>query len=280
MRHTPDSLIRGNAMRTTLRNLTVALLVCLPLLACSDEKPAPAASAEQPTTIIGKAVKKAIDAAREELAKGNIQLDRTGAPGAEITPAGDLLIDGKTIAIDDKQRKLLLDYRGQVVAIASAGMDLGTQGADLAGKAVGQAISGALTGNSEEVEKKIEAEAKKIEGQAVQLCKLLPGLLDAQTRLAAALPAFQPYATMEQKDIDDCGKDGDFNVDIPGVKSTANVDFNGDEQAIRDAVRDEVRETVRTEIRESVRGALGDDNTGMDAAEEAEAAGAEAAPKK
>jgi len=31
--------------------------------------------------------------------------------------------------------------------------------------------------------------------------QLIPALL-----LAAALPAFQPYATMDQSDIDDCGK--------------------------------------------------------------------------
>ena len=29
----------------------------------------------------------------------------------------------------------------------------------------------------------------------------------SQQKLAAAMPEFRPYATMQQKDVDDCGKD-------------------------------------------------------------------------
>ena len=32
-------------------------------------------------------------------------------------------------------------------------------------------------------------------------------MLVSQQKLAAALPAFKPYATMTQQDVDDCGKD-------------------------------------------------------------------------
>jgi hypothetical protein len=35
----------------------------------------------------------------------------------------------------------------------------------------------------------------------------MPALLASQQKLAAAMPQFQPYATMKQKDIDDCSKD-------------------------------------------------------------------------
>ena len=52
-----------------------------------------------------------------------------------------------------------------------------------------------------------EAEGKKIEAEAMKLCKQLPPLLASQQALAASLPAFKPYATMTQDDIDDCGKD-------------------------------------------------------------------------
>jgi len=31
-------------------------------------------------------------------------------------------------------------------------------------------------------------------------------MMARQQALAAALPAFQPYATMDQSDIDDCGR--------------------------------------------------------------------------
>ena len=38
-------------------------------------------------------------------------------------------------------------------------------------------------------------------------------MLATQQQLAAALPAFKPYATMEQADIDDCADD----IDDEGV---------------------------------------------------------------
>jgi len=52
----------------------------------------------------------------------------------------------------------------------------------------------------------VNAEAGKIEAQAKQLCTLLPGMMAKQQALAAAVPEFKPYATMDQSDIDDCGK--------------------------------------------------------------------------
>ena len=56
----------------------------------------------------------------------------------------------------------------------------------------------------------------KIRAAALQLCKLMPGLMASQQKLATAMPAFQPYATMTQKDIDDCGRNNDDNGK-PGV---------------------------------------------------------------
>lgn len=227
-----------NAIRTT----AIALLTCLPLLACSDNSPTPADVADAPETMIGKAVKQATDEARQELANGNITLSRNGSSvDAEITPKGDLLVGGKAVAIDETQRTLLLEYRGQIVNIAEAGIGIGIEGADLAGKAVGEALKGVFTGNTDQIEQKIEAEAKGIEQAATKLCERLPALLDAQNRLAAALPAFQPYAKMDQTDVDECGKDGNFNVDIPGT--TINADIAGDADAGNAAAEAEAAST-------------------------------------
>lgn len=207
-------------MRTALRPLALALFASLALAGCgSDNTAAEAEAAGEPTTLIGKAVKSATDAARKELTEGNLSLnDGNVGTKAEISPAGDLLIGGKAVPLTDAQRALVLDYRSKLTDVALAGIEVGTQGADLAGKAVSEAMKGVFTGESDKVEARIEAEAKKIEAAATQLCTKLPALLDAQNKLAAALPAFQPYAKMDQTDIDECGKDGNVNVDIPGVQ--------------------------------------------------------------
>lgn len=236
---------------------TVAILGLLTLTtACDDNTPAPTGA--EPKTMIGKAVGEAVDEARRELATENIDLSTgVAAPKGEITPQGDLLIGGKAVAIDAKQRVLLLDYRKQVVSIAEVGMSIGVQGADLAGKAIGDAIGSIFAGGTDELEKKVEAEAKGIEKSAGKLCEMLPGLLTRQEALAQALPAFKPYATMTQKDVDDC-RDGNGNggeavgkAIEKAMNGKVNIDFDG-----------------------------GDESDGhMNAAEEAEAAGAERAAK-
>ncbi|WP_374013649.1 hypothetical protein [Pseudoxanthomonas koreensis] len=207
--------------------LAMALACLLPLAACSRE-PAPADPAATATgnsdTLIGQAVRRGLDKARQELATSNIPVGgqhgaginfgdkfgggvRSGEPRAEITPQGDLLIDGKAVALDDTQRQLLLAHRGNIIAIAETGIGLGMQGADLGAKAAAGALKSMFSGNAEAFEKQMEAEGKKIEAEALKICHQLPALLQSQQALAAALPAFVPYATMDASDIEDCHKE-------------------------------------------------------------------------
>ncbi len=194
-----------------------ALLLCLPLAACNapdsgkgkqptDQSAANPATQALEESNVGKTVKDATDKARREIAQGNISVSNGHADKAEITPQGDFLINGKPVAIDASQRALLLDYRRQVEALAGAGMEIGVARANHGGKAAGEAIKGMLYRDSDGIEDRVNAEAKKIEEQAQKLCALLPGMMARQQALAAALPAFTPYATMDQSDIDDCGK--------------------------------------------------------------------------
>jgi hypothetical protein len=243
----------------TLRFTTIAVLACLPLLACGKkDPPTPADSGAEPTTTIGKIAKKAASGASEELANESIKLSAAGYPDAEITPAGDLLIAGKTVAVSAEQRTLLLDYRKQMNLIAEAGIGIGLEGADLAGKALTEALKGVITGDPDRVERKIEAEAEGIKQSVQKLCDRLPALKAAQDTLVASLPEFKPYAEMDQQDIDKCMDDSQ----------------NGDMQ--REEIRGEIREGIRGTIQDAVRGAVNEgDNAMSDAAAEAEAASAE-----
>ena len=211
--------------------LTLALLAGMSLAACSEPPapPAPPAAPAPPTaadqSFIGRHVGGAIEQARKELATQNISIgdgmdiningrqihsDGNGTlPKAEITPQGDLLIEGKAVTITAAQRAELLAYRGQILGIAEAGMAIGAQGANIAGHALSGAV-GAIFGGKEsekKFEKKIEAEAAKIEAEAMKICTRLPALMAGQQALAASLPEFKPYARMTQADVDDCGKD-------------------------------------------------------------------------
>lgn len=191
-----------------MRLLLPTLLLCLPLAACSNtdsNKTDPATG--KPVVdgdSIGKKVKDATDKARVEIAQGNIKISNDQNDKAEITPQGDLLINGKAVTIDAQQRALLLDYRRQVEKLAGAGMDIGVAGASLGVKAAGEALRGVFSGDTQGIEERVNAEAAKIEASAKQLCELLPTMMAKQQVLAAALPAFKPYATMDQSDVDDC----------------------------------------------------------------------------
>lgn len=250
-------------MNTTLH--TTALLSALALLvACqkAPEPPAPPAPPAAPDTagassrtFIGRQVEKALAEARKELETSNIDIGdaininingrelRTSGgnlPKAQITPQGDLLIDGKPVTVSPEQRRQLLAYRGQIVEVAQAGMAIGGQGADLAGEAL-SGVAGAIFGGEEgtrEFEQRMEAEGRKLEAEAMKLCALLPPMLATQQQLAASLPAFKPYARMTQEDIDDCGKESSMS------------------DAERARVRDEIRDGIRESIRGSVRGAV------------------------
>jgi hypothetical protein len=217
-----------------IHTLALATVFSAALLGCSEPPAPPAAPGESPKGFIGRQVEKAITEARQELRTQNISINDgfnlnvngkqvhssdAGLPKAEITPQGDLLIDGKAVALDAGQRERLLAYRGHLIGIAEAGMAIGAQGADIAGEALA-GVAGAIFGGKEgeqAFEQRMEAQGKKIEAEAVKLCTLLPGLLASQQSLAASLPAFKPYARMTQQDIDDCGKDTKGN----GVAITA-----------------------------------------------------------
>ena len=238
-------------MMNTIRITALALLGGLSLLGGSNDtsNAAPATGSEkQPTTFIGKAVKEATDGAREELAKENIDISATGYPNAEISPAGELLIDGKAIAVNAEQKALLIEYRQHIVKVAEAGIGVGLEGADLAGKALTEAIKGIFSGNPDQIEKKIETEAESIRISAGKLCALLPAMKVTQDKLAAALPEFRPYATMDDSDVEDCMTDNDNSY-------TAGNDVG---RQIGQAIKDE---------------STGSDDS-MNAAEEAEAASA------
>ena len=225
------------------RTALFALSLCTPLLASCERAaaPQPAAIAKpaaasttaaatspgtSPETVLGRTVDSAMRKARTELETRNLDLshgvnisvgqsdhthtlDHTTSPPlprAEITPQGDFLVEGKAVSVTPAQRGLLLSYRRQVIAIAETGMAIGVQGADLAGKAVLEVMSGVLHDNADAAGKHIEAEGNKIATNAKQICRQLPPMLATQQQLATTLPAFAPYAKMKQSDIDDCMK--------------------------------------------------------------------------
>jgi hypothetical protein len=160
--------------------------------------------------------------ARRELDTGPLRLDNSlsfgqrrkaadvALPQAEITAQGDLLIAGRAQAIDAVQRRALLAYRGQVIDVAKAGIDIGERSAEIALAAVDVPVAslvfGAFTGG---LERRIERSiAREVEPAVRGLCARLPALMASQQRLAASVPQFRPYAQLRHDDVNDCTRLG------------------------------------------------------------------------
>lgn len=275
-----------------------ALAAVLPMLvACGERDGAAtgrdASASGKPAaekTMIGRRIEQAMDKARAELATENIDLDgvhvsgkgisigtsngNNGQPKAEITPQGDLLIEGRKIDATPEQHALLLQYRKHVEDIASAGMDIGAAGAELGVKAATEALTGVFSGNPDRIEQRIEAEAENIKASAKKLCDRLPAMLDTQTRLAAAMPEFRPYATMDQSDIEEC-----YENDASDMPNEVRAEV---QREVRDGVRQSIRGSIQAAAQASGLASQGTaSDTGRDAsanaAQEAEAASADSA---
>jgi hypothetical protein len=135
--------------------------------------------------------------------------DEDSLPAAQITPKGDFLVDGKAVAIDARQRRQLLDYRGQIIELAKVGIEGGEKAAmaalDATDVSLFRLIVGGLSGS---LERRVEASVKQhVEPLVRRICQRLPQVLESQQKLAANMPQFQPYATLERSDIDDCERD-------------------------------------------------------------------------
>ena len=142
----------------------------------------------------------------DDVAKGDrITLRADGHPKAHIAEAGNLLIGGDKVEGTERQRALLQDYQREFNGMTEDGIAIGKQGAAMAGKAVSAAIKGAMSGGGEDIEKTMEAEARLLGQEALKICERLVVIRSMQDELAADLPAFQPYATIDAKDVEECG---------------------------------------------------------------------------
>jgi hypothetical protein len=217
------------------------------------------ASASSTSSLIASVVDRALDRAETKLRSGNITISdndgivvlsgsssddnhASGLPKAQITPQGDLLIGNKPVAITPAQRAMLLDYRQQIIGVAAQGMAIGKQGAAFGINAAREALAGALAGKPEqEIRQHVEAKASGIREAAAKLCDSMPALMASQQKLADALPAFKPYATLTSEKIDECRKDALRDDD------TSRAD-------VQSSVRDRIRNGIRSGVQAAAQG--------------------------
>jgi hypothetical protein len=248
--------------------LSVASTAVL-LVACSSgNAPAssPTAGTSSSPSLVASVVDHALDRAETRLRNESITIsgndgfvllsDSTsdnnkvsGLPKAQITPQGDLLIADKPVPLTPAQRTMVLDYRRQLIEIGVQGIAIGKQGAALGMNAAREAIAGAFSGKPEQqIRQHVEARASGIREAAVKLCDRMPALMESQQKLATALPAFKPYATLTPARIDECRKDALRDDD------TSRVDV---QSSVRDRIRGGIRSGIQATAQDAGRASRG-----------------------
>lgn len=144
---------------------------------------------------------KAINDAKTDLTDISVTL-KDGSQ-AKITSNGDMTINGKAIVLNDQQRALSKSYYDATKKVALQGIEIGKESAKLATQAIGTAIGGLMSGDTDKaIEKTIESKTGKIEAVAKNLCASAIELNAIQEKLAAAVPEFiaEPMEVTTNKD--------------------------------------------------------------------------------
>lgn len=135
---------------------------------------------------------------------GMVAVHAPGRADADISATGDLRIAGTAIAVTPAQRELLQRYYTTALALRNHGIATGNAGIATAGKAIDSVATGLFSGNPGKIASEVDASAAKVEAQANLVCSDLARLQSTQQALAAQLPAFQPYALIEDHEAIDC----------------------------------------------------------------------------
>ena len=211
--------------------IAVALLVALMSTACTEEARQTAAETKATVaeaTAEGGTIDQAFAEAREKMQTENLTLSAGDASAkAELTPEGDVLINGVALPMTAEQRAAALAYRAELLAIGEAGMAMGREGMDIAGDALALAAKGVFGGDTSASEAAIEAKGKAMEAAGLALCERVQGLALAQERLSTLVPELKQYAKAIDIDADcnvaDTTEDAEQQAEDSAVETTVST---------------------------------------------------------
>ncbi|HEV7164919.1 MAG: hypothetical protein ACHQAZ_09085 [Gammaproteobacteria bacterium] len=127
---------------------------------------------------------------------------------ALITPAGDLLIHEKRVALTGEERGLLRQYAAGVHDIQQRGLEIGQHAVDMVGGMVGMLVTDLLTTSGDkQMDHDMKAKAEPLKQEARELCTTVRQVRQIQETLVSELPAFKPYAVIDTDSENDCHVD-------------------------------------------------------------------------
>lgn len=182
------------------RSCTVALLLLTTLLAaCGDGSSNTSIISSNSSSLVNGGI---------HLRNDQVTLHTAGTPDAVINAAGDFSIDQKPVELSPAQRALLQDYYRNTLAVQQHGIATGKAGVAIAGQAIASVAKGLASGNTDNIDKEVNAKADKVTQEALKICGDLAAIKTVQDSLATQLPAFKPYAgIVDASAVTECRSD-------------------------------------------------------------------------
>ncbi|HEY4126923.1 MAG TPA: hypothetical protein VGN70_02640 [Gammaproteobacteria bacterium] len=120
---------------------------------------------------------------------------------AHITAAGDLSIGGKPVTISAEQRGLLQQYSSGVFDMERRGRHIGGQSLTTMLGGMGTVVAALLSGEDrKQMDADLDAKVAPLKDEGRALCDVFKSEIVIQDKISSSLPAFQPYAVMEDDD--------------------------------------------------------------------------------
>jgi len=136
---------------------------------------------------------------------GEVIIHADNGSTAHIAPDGSLVIAGKIQPVSPAQRRLLVQYFSTVSDIEHQGMQLASAAPGFAAGVVADVFAGLFSGESDaNIDKKAHQSAHDFVQKALPICEGLQHLQQIQGAITASLSAFEPYAVIEDHDVQDC----------------------------------------------------------------------------
>ncbi|EQD63773.1 conserved hypothetical protein, secreted [mine drainage metagenome] len=127
-----------------------------------------------------------------------------GGDTAEIEANGALRIAGKPVPLTPAQRVLTTRYFAQSQVALFDGKQTGWAGAHMAGSIVGSLFSALFHDDSRIINHTAHAQTANLDRHVDRLCSAIGAIRATQDQLVARLPAFAPYAAIDQRSVKSC----------------------------------------------------------------------------
>ncbi|MGH8282390.1 MAG: hypothetical protein ACRESE_00905 [Gammaproteobacteria bacterium] len=124
---------------------------------------------------------------------------------AVITQDGVLTVEGKSITTSSQDQDNLVHYVETTQQMEQEGLTIAKHAGGFAVGIVGDVFSGLFSGKSDkEIEQKANQSASEFKKTVLPICTSAQKLEHLQDAIATDVPAFKPYAVIQDKDVSDC----------------------------------------------------------------------------